>query len=1049
MATKLDTVDVSRLSEKEKRELILSMRRLGGTKKGPEKRAIPTTDDELWLWIKEETGYEIPRIAVCEDHCAPFDYVSDYYFERENALLVIGGRESAKCVSSDSLIYNIETGMRTRVDEFIKEDINKISSMDKNGNLIVSDIDAKWYTGEKECLRITTVSGRKIDVTPEHPFMIQDGWCRADDVAIGDAIAIPAFLPFQTKSLFIPDSDVVLLAGLLSEGSISQAQTGFSTSDAHFLELMTKASEDKLCTVRHRSNYDYAIVRTIGTEKRNPVSKMLGEYGIDYLLAKNKFIPDIIFRLNKEQLAKFISIFWMADGCIEDKSVTICLASEQIIKDFQHLLLKFGIQSRYKYRIAKFEGKDYDSWKLEIYGNHVEKFADNFSLWGYKKDKLNKIVERDRCPSAGRPPLTSSLLNYLKLKTPQRKHGTGKQRTVEAYEQLGWKAERSFGTRVLSRGKVKNLQAKRLRALCYTHNLDEQEFAVLLNEDIWWDFITGIETIGTKKVYDLTVSSTESFVANDIIVHNTLNTAIANYVFAETKPGCEICTFADIEAQSNKSYSYIKSFVYTTDDTGAKVLKPSVEGVPLRKETNLKNASKLEVIIGTLSGVNSPHPQKVHADEVDLQEREIFAESRNMSSSKTFPDGRVIKAQDIATSTLKSTKGIVQEIVDEVEKAIKEGLKPTWKIYKACVFEVSRESSNCRRAPKEDRENRLKELNKDPCELCECDKIAKGEWSEGVPRTLDSVCKGKMFKSRGWMAYEDVVRKFVQNSPSKWASQLECRRPMSDGLYLPTWSRERYTIRGYEPRAEYGYIWQGIDWGGSANSMSAVIWIQGPLHQPLQVSNTIGSMTVIPQGAYIIFDELNEAAMGATRLADKVVRKEIYYKNRYPGWRVKARFADKAGAQQRSDWREHNPPLRTHWYLSGSYFDPTVESVQSLVSDSLLFVDDKTAPGVCDDFESWRSDKGKEVHDNSTHNPAAIRYCLKNVSILVKRYKKESHGATLAPIIVGREGGENNLPGAVSAGVDSGLYSSERWRESLGGGPENGQNGGKEPWQIP
>lgn len=443
----------------------------------------------------------------------------------------------------------------------------------------------------------------------------------------------------------------------------------------------------------------------------------------------------------------------------------------------------------------------------------------------------------------------------------------------------------------------------------------------------------------------------------------TRGTAIINYIFAETKDNLEVCTFADIEAQSNKSYTYIKNFVYTKNDKGEKVLKSSVSGDPLRKETIFKNGSKLEVIIGSKSGVNSPHPQKVHADEIDLMDEEIFYESRSMSSSKTLSDGTVIKAQDIATSTRKSNKGLVQKIINEVDSAKKHGLRPPWRVYRSCIYEIAQEVPNCRKAPKDQREARLTELGKDPCELCECNKVAKGEMSEGVPRTLDLLCKGKLFRSRGWMRYDDIVGKFTQNSPQVWVAQLECRRPMADGLYLPTWSRERYCVRGYEPRPEYGLIWQGIDWGGA--EASAVLWIQGPLHQPLQVNNTIGTMTVIPQGSYVIFKEINEAAMGATRLADKVVRQEIQYKNRFGGgWRVKARFADMAGRQQREDWREHNPPLRTVWYIARD-FDPTVECLQALVSDSLLYVDDQSCPGTCDDFESWRSKDNKEVHDSS------------------------------------------------------------------------------------
>src|ERR1039457_570178 len=94
----------------------------------------------------------------------------------------------------------------------------------------------------------------------------------------------------------------------------------------------------------------------------------------------------------------------------------------------------------------------------------------------------------------------------------------------------------------------------------------------------------------------------------------TLCVAIINFINSETKSNCDSCSFADIEAQSNKSYSYVKQFVYDRDDNGKKVLKPSIEGEPLRKETRWKNGSKLEVIIGSRSGVNSPHPQNVHAD---------------------------------------------------------------------------------------------------------------------------------------------------------------------------------------------------------------------------------------------------------------------------------------------------------------------------------------------------------------------------------------------------------------------------------------------------
>lgn len=517
----------------------------------------------------------------------------------------------------------------------------------------------------------------------------------------------------------------------------------------------------------------------------------------------------------------------------------------------------------------------------------------------------------------------------------------------------------------------------------------------------------------------------------------TLNTSIVNFANSELKPGTESVTFGAIESQAKKAYQHLKNFLFEKDDKGRKVLKDNVEDT-LRSETKWKNGSVWSIIVGSRSGVNSPHPQKVHADEIDLMEKEVWDESRAMSSSETI-NGKLIKAQDVATSTWKSTKGLVQELMDEIKKSESSGFKSAWKLYISCIFDVSQEVSNCRGAKKEDREKRLKELGKDPCELCNCDKIVKGEWADGVPRTLQSVCRGKLFRSRGWMIRDDVVGNFMQNSPNMWVAQFECRRPMADGLYLPTWSREKYCITNYIPKPEYGLIYMGVDWGGIKPSF--VTWIQGPLHQSLEVNNTIGTTTIIPKGSYVVFKEFSEAQMGATRLADKVVRQEIQYKNQFPGWRVKARFTDPAGRQQREDWREHNPPLRTVFYASREA-EPMIECIQDLVTDHMLYVAVDQCPNLADDFESWRQEKGKELHDDSTHGPSSVKYCLINATILNRRYKRDVE--TAEPAVVARE--ESSPSPVAVSGVSSGdgSFSSESWRRSLLG-PYQGE---REPWEV-
>jgi replicative DNA helicase len=52
--------------------------------------------------------------------------------------------------------------------------------------------------------------------------------------------------------------------------------------------------------------------------------------------------------------------------------------------------------------------------------------------------------------------------------------------------------------------------------------LPSKELAVLAESDVYWDEILSITELGTEDVYDATVENVHNFVANDIIVHNSL-----------------------------------------------------------------------------------------------------------------------------------------------------------------------------------------------------------------------------------------------------------------------------------------------------------------------------------------------------------------------------------------------------------------------------------------------------------------------------------------------------------------------------------------------
>lgn len=58
------------------------------------------TDDQLHAWIKAELGVDIPRVAVCPEHNAPFEVVADLFFNRVDAAIVVANRGGGKTMTA-------------------------------------------------------------------------------------------------------------------------------------------------------------------------------------------------------------------------------------------------------------------------------------------------------------------------------------------------------------------------------------------------------------------------------------------------------------------------------------------------------------------------------------------------------------------------------------------------------------------------------------------------------------------------------------------------------------------------------------------------------------------------------------------------------------------------------------------------------------------------------------------------------------------------------------------------------------------------------------
>ena len=74
--------------------------------------------------------------------------------------------------------------------------------------------------GRKRVYRLTTRLGRWTEATSNHPVLTSSGWEELGDISPGTRIAVPRKLPRPSRTVELPDAEVVLLAALIADGSI-------------------------------------------------------------------------------------------------------------------------------------------------------------------------------------------------------------------------------------------------------------------------------------------------------------------------------------------------------------------------------------------------------------------------------------------------------------------------------------------------------------------------------------------------------------------------------------------------------------------------------------------------------------------------------------------------------------------------------------------------------------------------------------------------------------------------------------------------------------
>ena len=445
-------------------------------------------------------------------------------------------RESG-CLTGDTLITLANSGERVRLDELVRKFPKggfEVWAVDEHYKMQRARVSKAFATGTKQTYTIQTALGRKIRATANHKFLTIDGWKRLDTLAIKDHLALPRKLaPASNSTTQMAEAELALLGHLIGDGCTLPRHTiQYTTREADLGEItMALATELFGTELEPRMVFEgksagrngwYQVYLTSTRHHthgvRNAVSEWLTELDVFGLRSHEKFVPVRVFQQNQEKIALFLRHLWATDGCINSGTkgnpypkIYYASSSARLAYDTQSLLNRLGINARVK--LIPQPGKGRNQYHVGITGRTAMlNFCHRVRAVGkYKIRALNEIIEYFRLKTANTNRDVIPKAVWRSVVIPQMKANGLSTRSMQA--QIGT----NYCGTTLYKSNLSRERAKKVAKV-----VESDKLTTLANSDIYWDAITSITQDTYEEVYDLTVPGLHNFVANGIVVHNSI-----------------------------------------------------------------------------------------------------------------------------------------------------------------------------------------------------------------------------------------------------------------------------------------------------------------------------------------------------------------------------------------------------------------------------------------------------------------------------------------------------------------------------------------------
>jgi replicative DNA helicase len=379
-----------------------------------------------------------------------------------------------------------------------------------------------FSNGRRQVFRLRLASGKQVTATANHPFLTYDGWRALGDLAVGHRLAVPRHVPPPEAVTAWPEAHVVLLAHLISSGSIVEGQSiRCSSGDEANLRAVAEAATARgITAVRDRHTAQHSLtLRPLAAflpapGPRDARGTWLDDLRLLGLPSQERYVPPAVAQLPQAQIRLFLRHLWADHGRVtmDDAGrgalIQYASTSRRLCEDVSRLLLRFGISTQLRTVPA---ARHATTCTLDITGAEDQRSSSTRSAcWAAPGSRSSGC--RPRSTVSGPTPTS----------TPSRaRSGSGCGALLTDHHSMDRSlagvtaggAAGATGTKQLA-GRE---QLSRMAAA-----LDDTDLELLATNDVLWDEVAAIEPLGVEDVFDATVLGTHNFIADGIAVHNSI-----------------------------------------------------------------------------------------------------------------------------------------------------------------------------------------------------------------------------------------------------------------------------------------------------------------------------------------------------------------------------------------------------------------------------------------------------------------------------------------------------------------------------------------------